>query len=134
MSAITDSIDAGIESKWRTIITAVQDNYLAQNGIYAQTLWSHVAAPEDGVAVLPDNLAFHPSDQSEGWNDLVNISAELLKSRARVDTYNSPVGKGFVLVLQVCDAGILMQRAINFGPLTDRNQVWAEVNENALII
>mgnify|MGYP003676696966 CR=1 FL=1 len=64
MSELTESIDAEIESKWRTLLTETQDDYLAQNGIYAQTRWSHVNAPEDGAEVLPDNLSDKPSDQA----------------------------------------------------------------------
>jgi len=130
MSTLTESIDAEIESKWRALLTATQANHLAQNGTYAQTLWSHAAAPEDGAKVLPDTLADKPSDQAAGWVDLADISATLMTARGRVDTYNGPDGNGFVLVVQVREAGVLMQRSINFGPLTDRDQAWSEVDEN----
>ena len=130
MSALTNSIDAEIESKWRTLLTATQSDYLAANGIYAQTRWSHVNAPEDGAEVLPDNLADKPSDQVEGWSDLVEISSELMTARGRVGAYNGPDGKGFVLTVQVRETEALMQRSINFGPLTDRDQAWSEVDEN----
>ena len=118
MSELTNSIDAEIESKWRTLLTATQDNYLEANGIYAQTRWSHVNAPEDGAEVLPDNLADKPSDHAEGWSDLVDISSELMTARGRVGTYNGPDGKGFVLTVQVRETDALMQRSINFGALT----------------
>jgi len=130
MSELTNSIDAEIESKWRTLLTATQDNYLEANGIYAQTRWSHVNAPEDGAEVLPDNLADKPSDQAEGWSDLVDISSELMTARGRVGTYNGPDGKGFVLTVQVRETDALMQRSINFGALTQRDQAWSEVDEN----
>jgi hypothetical protein len=129
MSALTDSIDAAIESKWRILITATQDDHLANNGIYAQMLWSHASAPEDGSEVLPDNLEDKPSDQAEGWADVLDISASNMTARARVDTYNSPTGKGYVLTVQAREVGVLMQRSINFaGPLSDRNQAWASVD------
>tara|TARA_R110000851_G_scaffold291318_2_gene445653 strand:- start:24 stop:428 length:405 start_codon:yes stop_codon:yes gene_type:complete len=130
MSALTDSIDSEIESKWRPLLTTTQESYLAENNIYAQTRWSHVNAPEDGAEVLPDNLADKPSDQDEGWNDLVDIASELMTARGRVGVYNGPDGQGFVLTVQVRETEALMQRSINFGPITDRDHAWAEVDEN----
>lgn len=127
-SELTDSVDATYAGTWDAQVQAVQAAYLAQHGRYAQTLWSHTVAPEDGEAVLPDNLAAKPDDQAAGWANLLDISEAAVRARIKADAYTSPAGHGYRIRLQLIEAGQLYERVIDYGP-AEESRGWTAVSE-----
>lgn len=130
-SELTDSVDATYAATWEAQLQAVQAAYLATHGRYAQTLWSHTAAPEDGVPALPDNLEAKPDDQTAGWVNLLDISAVALRARVKVVPYVSPAGHGYQVHLQLRESGVLYHRVFNYGP-SGESMGWTAVSEEVL--
>ena len=52
------------------LIEEIQENYLKNNGVYAQGLFTHSSVPEEDEMVSPDSLDSSPTDQDETWDDL----------------------------------------------------------------
>lgn len=98
-------------------------------GRYYQALDSHTTPPTDGKLELPDKLQTGPTDQAEKAN-LLWAMAELpskLAYSVRVDVYDGPDGRGYVVTLTADVGGRLWARAFNNGPERWRDQAWAEL-------
>lgn len=112
-------------------LQAYEINYLDAKGHgYLQALWSHSAPPADGALVAPDLLISKPTDQAESFFDLwsaVIITDGKVPVRLRIDVYDGPSGKGYVIVVESIIAGSTYTRSINTGGEAWREQDWIEV-------
>jgi len=106
-------------------------NYLDAKGRgYMQALWSHSAPPADGALIAPDLLTSKPTDQAESFLDLwgaVIIDQGKVPVRLRIDVYDGPDGRGYVIVVETIMAGRTYTRSINTGGEAWREQDWIEV-------
>lgn len=102
-------------------------NYLDTKGRgYMQALWSHSAPPADGALVAPDLLDSQPTDQAETFDDLWNavvVADGKIPMRLRIDVYDGPSGRGYVVTVECVVAARTYTRAVNVG-----NEKWRDVN------
>lgn len=124
--ATLTTVDNSISLRW-TNIQNYQSSYLIANNRYYQALWSHTTTPS--ALTLANNLTSHPSYQAETAQALftaANISTTL-PMRIRIDWYDGPSGKGYVLTIEVVACGVTKMRSINVGPEPYRDRAWTEV-------
>jgi hypothetical protein len=88
-----------------------QDEYLARYGHYFQGLPTHSIAPTD-KAEYPDRWFDYPTDQPISWGQSKMIPYEPMPYEMRVDVYDGPYGRGWVLCLK----REKLERCINNGP------------------
>lgn len=124
---VFNGIDVVIDS-YLPRIANYQGAYVLGHGRYFQGLWSHGDAPDEaGQPGPPDRLTARPTDQLEGfgalWND-IHVGQGNLPFRFRVDTYDGPGGKGYVVTVQVRRLGELYERVVNVGPEGWRESGW----------
>jgi hypothetical protein len=129
--ATLKQIQNASESFWAThgpTVISRQNAYLAAHGHYWQGIESHGTLPDDGVSKAPD-LTKKPTDQLDRWLDF--FSGYSLPATwpisVRIDVYDGPQGKGWVVVLRFTKNGQTWQRSWNFGPETFREQAWTDV-------
>lgn len=119
-------------------LQAYEINYLDAKGHgYLQALWSHSAPPADGALVAPDLLISKPTDQAESFFDLwsaVIITDGKVPVRLRIDVYDGPSGKGYVIVVESIIAGSTYTRSINTGSEKWREQDWIEVKPDVEMV
>lgn len=127
---IRADIDQRLAAKAGEIV-AKQAAYLAAHGRYWQGLCTHSVIPEDGEELPPDRAAEKPFYQAESWLDLGGLP-ETTMSALRIDTYDGPHGKGFVVVSEVMIDGQLWSRSINFGPETFRDSEWKTISNEQI--
>jgi len=113
-------------------LQAYEINYLDAKGGrgYMQALWSHSAPPTDGALVAPDLLTSKPTDQAESFSDLwsaIIIDSGEMPVRLRIDVYDGPSGKGYVIVIETIINTRTYTRSINTGGETWRDVGWTEV-------
>lgn len=107
-----------------------ESNYLLTKGRYYQALWSHSTAPANLALVAPDLLAFKPTDQLESWQSLWDTLAVIggkSPCRMRIDVYDGPQGKGYVVTVEAILNGTSWSRSINIGNETWRDRAWQAV-------
>lgn len=111
---------------WREIQER-QVVYAANHGgRYFQGLITHTVTPADGVDVAPDCLLVTPTDQPERWIDF-GLELPAIPFSIQLDVYDGPLGKGYVVTVQVKYQGVLYERAAQYGPETHRAFSWREV-------
>lgn len=113
-----------------TKIENYQAQYALQRGKYFQALWSHSTPPADGSLAAPDLLTTKPTDQLENWSTLwseLELAGSRSPMRARIDVYDGPGGKGFIVTVEVIVDGQAMTRSINVGPERYRDVSWHKV-------
>src|SRR3990172_1113693 len=129
------SIDMVIDA-YLPKLQAYEINYLDAKGRgYMQALWSHSAPPADGALVAPDLLASKPTDQAESLADLwsaVVIASGEIPVRLRIDVYDGPDGKGYVIIVECIVSARTYTRSINTGGEKWREQAWIEVKPETL--
>lgn len=108
-----------------------QSDYYATFGQYAQVLWMYAIAPADGKAELPTLLDVSPTDQTwtrprAMWE---YIGLQAFPANWRVDVYDGPAGKGYVVTFETEFDKVRWQRSINIGAETWRDASWHEVIE-----
>lgn len=123
---IRSTIDAQLAGIW-TKIQARQAVRFANTGNYAQFLWSHTAAPADGVEAAPDGTA-KPTNEAAGWQAVLADLLPTMAFRLRIDVYDGPSGKGYVATAQVKFGNQVWERAQNSGPETWRTRGWSRVD------
>lgn len=126
---VRDEVDTKIDAVIANII-AFQAGEASKSGKFYQVLWSHSQPPADGALVSPDLLYSFPTDQigksAQAQWDAAKLPASL-DARYRVDVYDGPQGKGFVVIVQSQLNGATWQKSINYGPEAYRNQPWTEL-------
>lgn len=103
-----------------------QENYLAAHGRYFQGLRTHVVIPLEGAEAAPDAIADKPTDQAEGWADQFTLPAAF-PCQLRINTYDGPLGKGYVGIVRVRIGGETWERRQNNGPEVWRTVPWTQL-------
>jgi len=112
-----------------TLIETIQNDYFQEHGRYAQALFTHSTAPADESEAAPDQLEQSPTDQDETWNDLASgVMPATMLSRMKVDTYDGPSGKGYIVVLEKIINDDTYVRRINVGPESHHSQNWEKIS------
>jgi hypothetical protein len=114
-----------------TTIQQRQDIYLSANGEYWQGLPTHTNDLSYTVAVnasaLANGLLLHPTDQAESWIDMYpELSTLVFPASMRIDVYDGPSGKGYVIKTRLCYVDTCYEKADNHGPETWRSSDWRE--------
>jgi len=109
----------------------VQDAYAAAHGgNYFQGIITPTTPPDDGAFTVPD-LTKKPTDQAERWQDVFTggnaLPATNWPVSIRIDVYDGPRGKGWVLSVTYTKAGETWERAVNVGNETEREFAWRRV-------
>lgn len=95
-----------------------------------QRLATHTTIPADGATLAPDNVAVHPSDESETGEEYFTFPAQM-HTCAAVNVSNGPEGQTFKCVFEFdWSATGMRQRYQITGP--DRvDSGWREYDPNA---
>ena len=129
---ILSQIDNGLE-QYLPVIAQIQEGYYSKNGRYAQGLFTHSTPPIDENMEPPDQLDLKPEDQDEAWEDLAaSVIPATMLSRMRIDTYRSPAGHGYVVVLEKIINNETYERSHNVGPETAKSHDWTVIPEENL--
>lgn len=110
-------------------IGSYQVTFYDQRGGFAQVLPIYSSAPTEGIALYPDKLLAAPDDGVSGntlWQQLGLLS---FPADIRVDVYDGPNGKGYIVTFEARFNGQLWQRAFNSGPEKYRDANWQVVTE-----
>ena len=115
ITATPAEIKQEADTKSQTIdaeIQAFQDSYFQKNGYYWQ-----------GLQTTGDKT-LKPTNEVETWSDAgISLDPDT-KYSTRVDVYDGPKGKGYVIVYSFMDGDTLWQKGINFGPEIERGYDW----------
>ena len=129
-SATLDSIRAAIENfrdAHAAKLVAKQEAYAANHGgRYWQGIITPGTIPDDGASVAADYTR-KPTDQANRWADVFSGADALpasIPAQIRVDVYDGPLGKGWVLTVSGTKSGNLYTKAWNVGPETWRAHAW----------
>ena len=107
LQAIGDALLEAGTAKGNTF----QDEYLAENGRYAQCIQTPAEMPSDGVKLATDKDA-KPTYQAEAWDDLgfaIPVQSEVCM---RIDTYEGPNGKDWAATVAFDADGIRYYKTI----------------------
>ncbi len=121
-------------------IESVETAYFKDRGQYWQGLATHtdqakpVYDPADKVQPVENKtfvancLECKPTDQTTepAWGELFPDIVTKLPASMAIDTYDSPLGQGYVIRLEYCVDGSCYQQAIGVGP-EDRSSSWIEL-------
>jgi hypothetical protein len=120
------TIEADLEAKLPTLISE-QQKYLAANGRYTYTPFSHTKPPEDGTAVKPDARSVKLGSKAETLAKL-GIADEAMPYSLAIHEYANPeLGRGFYAVARVVVGKVAYQRTKNVGPDASFESDWQEV-------
>lgn len=122
-------LEADFLAYWPKVEQFQSDYSLLHGGKYYQALDSYTTPPADGKLETPDKLQSGPTDQPEKA-DLLWAMAELpskLAYSVRIDVYDGPEGRGYVVTLSAEVSGRRWERQLNTGPERWRDQPWFEV-------
>lgn len=122
-----NAIQTWLSAAW-TKIQNRQAQYLADRGTYRQFKRSHLVAPQNAQAVLPDNLSDQPTNEGDGVTLAVANGGSGWPVRVTVDVYDGPAGSGYVAVAEARGSGGETWRiARNHGPETWRAETIHQV-------
>ena len=116
------------------LIVARQENFRTNRGRYWQGLLTHTVVPAhtnsaDGDSIA-DGLVQTPTDSLDNWAAVFpEWTADSIPCALRVDIYDGPSGKGWVLFIFVRFNGQLYRRGLNVGPESSRSHGWTVIDE-----
>jgi hypothetical protein len=124
-------IEEAITSRWELIVN-FQKEQLINNGQYYQVLPINSTVPEDGTKVLPDKLSvaptYAPTKTAQAFYDAIKFDSSGEPFTVRVDVYDGPKAKGFVLCASYMATKIEKRRCWNFGQENYRaDTAWLEL-------
>jgi len=114
---VTEQIDATLAALLPSV-TAQQESYFSDHGVYYQMLWTHTSPPAGMTA--PDNLSAVPVGQDPAT---VSGLPALMRSRLRIDTYGKP--DGWVMTLEASVDGTVWRKQIDCGVRPEWSTAWA---------
>lgn len=120
--------DDWLQARWSTVQTR-QENYKAAHGVYWQGLRSHTVEVNHTTAdyddQIADNLAGHPTDQSDNWLDILpEVDGIAFPAVFVMDVYKGPLGDGYVATVYAKYNGTIYSRSQNVGPESWRTLDW----------
>lgn len=101
-----------------------QAAHFAEHGRYWQGLPTHSAVPDGETDVEADAWDRKAEGETKTWRDIGGTPPAMRFCR-RIDAYNGPGGKGYVIVLCFKRGEALWERSINVGPEDWRDRPWA---------
>jgi len=121
--------DRFLAKEWARI-QARQSAYFTTKGKYFQGLPTHASAPVHTDSAFPtpapDRLTTKPTDQAEDWlSQFSEWNGMAMPSLVRMDVYDGPQGKGYVVTVEAFRGTQRWRRSINVGPETYRGRAWA---------
>lgn len=114
-----------------------QDAWLTAKGQYFQGLGASKTLPSNGADAPTDNLAAHPTDQSEDWKAFQSsaqvpiVVPPAMPAQMIFNVYEGPQGWGWELVTEFLYNGLLYRKVWNTGPESGRELPWTEIDPNA---
>jgi hypothetical protein len=111
-------------------ISQFQTAYYDQHGRFAQVLPLFANAPSEGIAALPDRLTDIPTSGVRGSDLWAFVNLAAFPANIRIDVYDGPQGKGFVVTLEARFNNQLYTTSINSGPEGYRANGWVVVSES----
>lgn len=121
-----DAVKTLCDDKYTTISSDLQifQNTFAQtnHGKYWQGLKTHDILPKDGEVIKPTIGVKTPTDQPVQYPDFIKNTD--LPMSLQINTYDSPTGTGYTIVMVVENNGEKYRRVINTGKETYREQDW----------
>ncbi len=124
---IQNAIDTDFAARVAALNT-LQTTYRSGKTEFFQGLKTHTTIPADNIAVIPDNLSSHPSDQADSWVTFGVAIAVAITYAIICDVYDGPQGKGYVWNTVVIILGVKWARSYNVGPETNRDAAWRIIN------
>ena len=115
-----------------------QDAWLAAHGQYFQGLGASTIIPANGADAPTDNLASHPTDQSEDWNAFLAsatvpiVVPPAMPAQLIFNVYEGPVGWGWELVTVFDYSGLRYTKVWNTGNEVWREHDWVETDPTAV--
>lgn len=114
-------------------IALFQEAFEKQYGTYAQTVEPHSkeTIPADGFALYPEPglETKYPTGGITVTDFYTAAGLTAFPASVRIDVYDGPNGKGYVLIALTKFDGRLWIRAINTGPETTRTTNWQQVTD-----
>ena len=100
-----------------------QTQYVKENGTYWQGLRTQPSPPSKQEI---SNLG-SKADNGKSWDDMEIQVPSLSRFSYRIDVYDGPSGKGYVLIIQTEEDGKMYQKSINVGSETYRGRDWTYI-------
>jgi hypothetical protein len=112
-----------------SLLSARQSNYFVNRARYWQGLKTHSVTPSHTTSTWgrldPDRLNANPTDEFDSWTAAVpDLDSVQLPCALTVDTYDGPMGKGYILRAEFIYNNALYVRATNIGPLIEETTDW----------
>lgn len=127
-------IKTTVENRLRNLLQTLHQKqavYHAMNGRYWQGLLTHDEIPVDGAATAA-NMSRKPTDQEESWTDFGITLPANLEAAIQVDTYSSPAGDGYTVVVYIKLGANVWTRTANVGPERWRSKGWEKLEPNGV--
>lgn len=141
LARVRNVVDAELADLWQNQIVPRQDIYFANHGKYWQGLRTGILTampdnPDDGtttvVRIAPLVLT-HPTDQIETWVDAGIDLGTSVPMILQIDTYDGPLGKGYVGTVWAMWDGNAFSRSQNRGPETWWTEDWRRLTADEVI-
>lgn len=120
---------AQIDSVFSSVLasaTEKQAGFFTGKGRYFQGLKTPAVTPADMLA-LPTDSILKPAGQPESWANAGIALPVLSEISFRIDVYDGPKGRGYVLHGEIQLAGKLYRKSACFGPESWQEQDWHDV-------
>lgn len=102
----------------------LQTGAILNRGAMVQLAPTHNRPPS--AAQPPNVMARVPSEIISWYDAGINLPAAM-RTRVRVDVYDGPQGRGYVIIAELEQNGSIFARAINVGPEERRGHDWRAV-------
>lgn len=112
-------------------IFAAQAARLAAHGDYLQRLATHSTIPTDGNLVAPDQIATHPTDETETGEEYFTFPAEMITC-ARVNVSNGTDGHAFECIFEFDWTADGMRQQYRVSGPERQDSGWTEYDPTAI--
>ncbi len=128
---VRNRIDTWLTNHWSIVVTRESTYAGNHGGKYWQGLITHSIVPAHTGAVVGDSVGnqftLQPTDQNSNWNDALpgeTWLTETWPAALVIDTYDGPLGKGWVATIYVRYNSTIYFRVKAFGPDTSYDKPW----------
>ena len=124
LSPLLTKVDAEFETLYTATVVS-QTAFKASTGRFFQGLKIPADTPADGAVDVPDKSR-RPDNQPQDWTDFGVTLPATMDFSAQIHESEGPQGPGWILVVDVIEAGKTWTRQKGFGP-ESRDRDWEEV-------
>jgi len=132
-STLTDSVTTAYIDGFQTTIQGIQASELSANKLHTQLPWTHTSPPEDGIGVVPDNLAEVVDGGGRKYGDVIDLTTTTMRARIKIDVYDGESGKGYIVTLELIEGGKTYRKVFNYGQETGRSFDWIEIVQATIL-